>query len=103
MLSGPHTPASERTSPGAAACSPRPAGLCCLVQKHGQKHRRCCLMVVTVNPPDTRGRSADRYARLEERILARDQQGAADCFFDLASDRPPLTELLLEPVPIHAP
>src|SRR5205814_3712435 len=46
---------------------------------------------------------ADAYARLEERILSRDQQGASDIFFDLVRDGRPLVELLHETVRIHAP
>src|SRR5207247_6204019 len=48
-------------------------------------------------------RPADAYARLEERILSRDQQGASDIFFDLVRQDRPLTELLHEAVRIHAP
>jgi hypothetical protein len=43
------------------------------------------------------------YARLEERILSRDQRGASDVFIDLVKDGRPLTELLREAVRIHAP
>src|SRR5205814_10600376 len=46
---------------------------------------------------------ADAYARLEERILSRDQQGASDIFFDLVRDGRSLPELLHETVRIHAP
>ncbi len=38
----------------------------------------------------------NEYARLEERILLRDQQGASDVFFGLVKDGRPLNELLLE-------
>src|SRR5215471_21291141 len=60
-------------------------------------------MAVTLTPPDARGRPADAYARLEERILARDQVGAAGVFFELARDGRPLLEVLHETVRIHAP
>ena len=53
-------------------------------------------MVVTLTPSAT-------YAQLEDRILARDQVGAADVFFELARGGRPLTELLAEAVRIHAP
>ena len=43
------------------------------------------------------------YARLEERILSRDQHGASDVFFDLVRQDRPLKELLHEAVRIHAP
>ncbi len=45
----------------------------------------------------------NQYAKLEERILLRDQQGASDVFFGLVKNGRPLTELLLEAVRIHAP
>jgi len=60
-------------------------------------------MVVTLTPPQSRDRPADGYVRLEERILARDQHGAAESFFDLARQGRPLAELLYEAVRIHAP
>ncbi|MBV8890015.1 MAG: hypothetical protein JO305_10140 [Alphaproteobacteria bacterium] len=43
------------------------------------------------------------YAKLEERILARDQKGASDVYYDLARQRRPLTEIIAEAVRIHAP
>lgn len=60
-------------------------------------------MVLTLTPRDARDRPADGYARLEERILARDQVGAAEVFFDLARAGRPLAEMLGEAVRIHAP
>jgi hypothetical protein len=60
-------------------------------------------MAVTLSPPDARGRPADAYARLEERILARDQVGAAEVYFELARAGRPLSEMLHETVRIHAP
>ena len=60
-------------------------------------------MAVTLTPPDARGRPVDAYAQLEERILARDQIGAAEVFFELARAGRPLTELLEQTVRIHAP
>ncbi len=43
------------------------------------------------------------YARLEERILARDQRGASDAYYDLLRAGRPLTEIAREIVRIHAP
>jgi hypothetical protein len=43
------------------------------------------------------------YARLEERVLERDQLGASDVFYDLVRSGRPLTEILRETVRIHAP
>jgi hypothetical protein len=47
--------------------------------------------------------AAKSYARLEERVLERDQTGASDVFYDLVRQRRPLTEMLSETVRIHAP
>ena len=60
-------------------------------------------MVVTVTSSESRDGPAATYARLEERILARDQRGAADVFVELVRDGRPLTEMLHETVRIHAP
>jgi hypothetical protein len=43
------------------------------------------------------------YARLEERILERDQVGASGAFYDLVRAGRPLEEMLRETVRIHAP
>ena len=43
------------------------------------------------------------YAKLEERILARDQNGASHVFYDLVRAGRPLPEILGETVRIHAP
>jgi len=43
------------------------------------------------------------YAKLEERMLARDQQGASDVYYDLVRERRPITEIIAEAVRIHAP
>lgn len=43
------------------------------------------------------------YARLEERILARDQAGASAVYYDLFRAGRPLTEMLAEAVRIHGP
>jgi len=50
-------------------------------------------------PRDT----AALYDRLEERILARDQVGASDVYYDLLRARRPLPEIMAEGVRIHAP
>jgi hypothetical protein len=53
------------------------------------------------------GRNRDEagalYAALEERVLARDQRGASDIYYDLLRAGRPLTEMLAEAVRIHAP
>ncbi|MGE3269137.1 MAG: hypothetical protein AB7P40_10340, partial [Chloroflexota bacterium] len=43
------------------------------------------------------------YVQLEERILARDQVGASEAFFDLIKAGRPVEELVRETVRIHAP
>src|SRR5256885_7459974 len=43
------------------------------------------------------------YAKLEDRILARDQQGASEVYYDLVRERRPMTEIVGEAVRIHAP
>src|SRR6202795_3888377 len=45
----------------------------------------------------------DSYARLEEKILERDQIAASDIFYDLVRAGRPLAELVGEIVRIHAP
>ena len=46
---------------------------------------------------------ASDYARLEERILARDQKGASDVLYRLMKQGRPVTEITRETVRIHAP
>src|SRR4029450_7516204 len=43
------------------------------------------------------------YARLEEKILERDQAGASDIFYDLVRARVPIPELVGQIVRIHGP
>ena len=43
------------------------------------------------------------YDKLEERILARDQKGASDVYYDLVRQRRPMREIVAEAVRIHAP
>ncbi len=43
------------------------------------------------------------YAKLEERILARDQKGASEVYYDLVRQRRPMSEIIAEAVRIHAP
>jgi hypothetical protein len=43
------------------------------------------------------------YGRLEDRILARDQQGASEVYYDLVRQHRPMTEIIGEAVRIHAP
>jgi hypothetical protein len=49
------------------------------------------------------GKPEGLYAALEERILARDQKGASDVYYELARERRPLKEIIAEAVRIHAP
>ncbi len=43
------------------------------------------------------------YGKLEDRILARDQKGASDVYYELVRERRPLKEIVAEAVRIHAP
>ena len=43
------------------------------------------------------------YAKLEERVLSRDQVGASEVFYEVARDGRPIPEMLGEMVRIHAP
>ena len=43
------------------------------------------------------------YAKLEDRILARDQVGASEVYYDLVRERRPMKEIIAEAVRIHAP
>ena len=43
------------------------------------------------------------YEKLEDRILARDQKGASDAYYDLVRQRRPMREIIAEAVRIHAP
>src|SRR2546421_1652040 len=53
---------------------------------------------------DTQGPSTRAlYDKLEDRILARDQVGASESYYDLVRDGQPLTEMLREAVRIHGP
>ncbi len=47
--------------------------------------------------------TAQLYHRLEERIMARDQVGASEVFYDLVRAGRPLNEIIAEGVRIHAP
>jgi hypothetical protein len=51
----------------------------------------------------SRNGAASFYSRLEERILARDQLGAAETYYDLVRAGRPLGEIIAEAVRIHAP
>lgn len=60
--------------------------------------------VVSDKPaPDRTRETAGLYARLEERIMARDQVGASGVYYDLVRAGRPLTEIVAEGVRIHAP
>ena len=69
----------------------------------GMQGREHQAMAVTLSAPGTRKGPVDTYARLEECILSRNQQGANEVFFELVKDGRPLPELLREAVRIHAP
>src|SRR5207245_6426582 len=43
------------------------------------------------------------YGKLEDRILARDQKGASEVYYDLVRQRRPMQEIIGEAVRIHAP
>ena len=58
---------------------------------------------MVVDPTATYPGRVTAYARLEEHILSRDQQGANEVFVELVKAGRPLTELLREAVRIHAP
>jgi hypothetical protein len=49
------------------------------------------------------GKPEQAYAALEERILARDQKGASEVYYDLVRQNRPLKEIVAEGVRIHAP
>src|SRR3989449_11106961 len=53
--------------------------------------------------PATQPEVTDSYARLEEKVLERDQRGASQIFYDLVRTGRPLPELVREIVRIHAP
>ena len=82
---------------------PRPAGLsqCAilpLTSPSGGGDTMAIAPQVTTEPIPT----AD-YARLEERIIARDQKGASDVLYRLMKQGRPVTEITRETVRIHAP
>lgn len=60
-------------------------------------------MVVTNALPVSDREAEHAYARLEARILSRDQVGASAVFYDLMRAERPLPEVLREMVRIHAP
>src|SRR5207247_4466582 len=59
-------------------------------------------MAMTIEATSQREPAAG-YARLEERILARDQLGASEALYGLFKDGRPVTEIVRETVRIHAP
>jgi hypothetical protein len=50
-----------------------------------------------------RGEAGSLYAKLEERIIDRDQVGASNIYYDLVRACRPLNEIIAEGVRIHAP
>src|SRR5215211_7728776 len=65
--------------------------------------RRMRTMATTTPLPASDRETEGAYARLEERVLARDQVGASDVYYELVRAGRPLPELLRETVRIHAP
>jgi hypothetical protein len=59
--------------------------------------------MATTAPLASETRFTPDYARLEERILARDQIGATQALYGLLKDRRPVTEVVSQTVRIHAP
>jgi hypothetical protein len=49
------------------------------------------------------GEAAPLYARLEERVMDRDQRGASDAFYELVREGRSLDEMIRETVRVHAP
>ena len=58
-------------------------------------------LAAAVNDQDASARA--RYDKLEDRVLARDQVGASESYYDLVRDGRPLPEMLREAVRIHGP
>jgi hypothetical protein len=61
--------------------------------------------MATQATPDKNGRheAAHLYSRLEERLLARDQEGGSRIYYELLRRGRPLPEIMAEAVRIHAP
>ena len=55
------------------------------------------------NPTNGRQEAARLYHELEDRILARDQEGGGRVYYELLRRRRPLPEIMTEAVRIHAP
>src|SRR5829696_10346356 len=66
-------------------------------------HARWYTMAVVTTGSEQQRERDGNYARLEERILARDQVGASQVFYDLVKSGRPVDELVRETVAIHAP
>jgi hypothetical protein len=60
-------------------------------------------MAVAYTAPELQRERDDAYVRLEELILARDQVGSSQVFYDLIKQGRPVKELVREVVRIHAP
>ena len=58
-------------------------------------------------PPDSAVAASTRsdplYSALQERVMARDQKGASEVYYNLVREGRPLPEMLREAVRIHAP
>src|SRR5439155_26394743 len=56
-----------------------------------------------VPPTNGRQEAASLYQELEERLLARDQEGGSRVYYELLRGGRPLPEIMAEAVRIHAP
>lgn len=59
--------------------------------------------MATATPSRAHNEAAPLYAKMEERMLSRDQVGASYAFYDLVKAGRPLKEIVAESVRIHAP
>lgn len=59
--------------------------------------------MATTTAASTESASDADYARLEERILARDQLGASQALYGLLKQKRPVTDILRQTIRIHAP
>jgi len=61
------------------------------------------MMDMQVATETDRGEAGSLYAKLEERVIMRDQVGASEVYYDLVRAGRPLHEIIAEAVRIHAP
>src|SRR5215470_10074111 len=82
----------RRTLPGGPLWPYTPA-----ISSRGEQRMASTVPATRESIPST------EYARLEERIVARDQKSASDVLYGLFKEGRPATEILRETVRIHAP